>query len=118
MCVPLSFVGLILYYHYPNVDFFKSQQQLIESYQKVAQPDEHLLYFNRRPYSAQFYLEGQAIDLETIDALQASLTESNHDFYAVKSELVNSLPEAVKLRLDLVKSFRQFSLFHAHSQKK
>jgi 4-amino-4-deoxy-L-arabinose transferase-like glycosyltransferase/putative flippase GtrA len=115
LCAPLIFAGLVLYYHYPNVDFFKSQQQLIANYQKTAQADERLLYFNRRPYSAQFYLEGQAIDLETTEDLQASLTESNHDFYAIKKDLVNSLPETIKLRLDLVKNFRQFSLFHAHA---
>ena len=112
--VPLSFIGLVLYYHYPNVDFFKSQQQLIYSYQQNAQQDEHLIYFNRRPYSAQFYMQGKAIELESIESFKASLTESNHDFYAITSELINSLPEDIKLRLDLVKTFRQFSLFHAH----
>ena len=100
------------------MDFFKSQQQLIASYQKAAQPDERLLYFNIRPYSAQFYLEGQAIHLKTLEALQASLAESNHDFYAIKKDLVNGLPDAIKLRLDPVKSFRRFFLFHAHALDK
>ena len=118
LCVPLCFIGLILYYHYPNVDFFKSQHQLILSYQKNAQKDERLIYFNRRPYSAQFYMQGKAIDLDTIESFHARLTQSNHDFYAIKSELIDSLPEDIKLRLDPVKSFRQFSLFHAHPVEK
>ena len=63
-------------------------------------------------------MQGKAIDLDTIESFHARLTQSNHDFYAIKSELIDSLPEDIKLRLDPVKSFRQFSLFHAHPLEK
>jgi hypothetical protein len=55
------------------------------------------------------------LQLTGIAALQASLTDSSHNFYMLKEDLVSSLPEAVKLRLKLVKSHGTFSLFHARS---
>ena len=75
--------------------------------------DERLVYFGDRPYSAQFYMQGKAVQLTGIPELQASLTETNHDFYVVKDEVMVSLPEAAKLRLEPVKHYRLYTLYHA-----
>jgi hypothetical protein len=87
----------------------------VAAYQQASKSDEHLIYLNERPYSAQFYLQGKALQLTGIAALQASLTNSSHDFYALKADLASNLPEAVKLRLDPVNSYGTFALFHARS---
>lgn len=113
LCVPLSFLGLVIAYQFPNVDFFRSQKPLVSAYQQASHPGERLIYFIERPYSAQFYLQGKALQLTGITALQDSLANSSHDFYVLKKNLVSSLPEAVKLRLELVKSHGTFALFHA-----
>ncbi|MFA6051001.1 MAG: GtrA family protein [Methylobacter sp.] len=113
LCVPLSFLGLVIAYQFPNIDFFRSQKQLVAAYQQASHPDERLVYFMERPYSAQFYLQGKALQLAGVTALQDSLTDSNHDFYVLEKDAVSSLPEAVKLRLEPVKSYGTFSLFHA-----
>ncbi len=84
------------------------------AYQQASHPDERLIYFMERPYSAQFYLQGKALQLTGITALQDSLTDSNHDFYVLEKDAVSSLPEAVKLRLEPVKNYGAFSLFHAN----
>jgi 4-amino-4-deoxy-L-arabinose transferase-like glycosyltransferase len=115
LCVPLSFLGLVTAYHFPNVDFFRSQKPLVAAYQQASHPDEQLIYFMERPYSAQFYLQGKALQLTGIAALQDSLTNSSHNFYVLKEDLVSSLPEAVKLRLELVNHYGTFALFHARS---
>ncbi|MDD5412514.1 MAG: phospholipid carrier-dependent glycosyltransferase [Methylobacter sp.] len=112
LCVPLSFLGLVIAYQFPNMDFFRSQKALVAAYQQASRPDERLIYFKERPYSAQFYLQGKALLLTEIAALQDSLTDPSHDFYVLKKDLVSSLPEAVKLRLEPVKSYRGFELFH------
>jgi len=65
---------------------------------------------NRRNLSAR-----QGLALTGIAALQASLTDSSHDFYVLKEDLVSSLPEALKLRLELVNNYGTFALFHARS---
>ncbi|HEY8034189.1 MAG TPA: phospholipid carrier-dependent glycosyltransferase [Methylobacter sp.] len=113
LCVPLSFLGLVVAYQCPNVDFFRSQKHLVTTYQQLSHPDERLIYFMERPYSAQFYLHGKALEVGDIAALQNSITNSSHDFYVVKQEVLSSLPEAVKLRLELVKNYKRVSLFHA-----
>lgn len=114
LCVPLSFLGLVIAYQFPNVDFFRSQEPLVAAYQQISHPDERLIYFMDRPYSSQFYLQGKALQLAGIAELQDSLTDSSHNFYVFKEELVSSLPESVKLRLEPVKSYRGFELFHAN----
>ena len=118
LCVPLSFLGLVIAYHCPNTEFFRSQKPLVTAYQQASQSDERLIYLNDRPYSAQFYMQGKAVQLTGISELQNSLTASNHDFYVIKEDAVSSLPEAIKIRLEPVKSYQLFTLFHAHSGDK
>jgi putative flippase GtrA len=84
LCVPLSFLGLVIAYQFPNVDFFRSQKPLVSAYQQASHPGERLIYFIERPYSAQFYLQGKALQLTGITALQDSLANSSHDFYVLK----------------------------------
>ncbi len=115
LCVPLSFLGLVIAYQFPTVDFFRSQKPLVTAYQQISHPDEHLVYFMERPYSAQFYLQGKALQLANITALQARLTDSSRDFYVLKKDMVSNLPDDVKLRLELVNNYGTFALFHARS---
>ena len=112
LCVPLTFLGLVIAYQFPEADFFRTQKRLVTAYQQSSQPDERLNYFMERPYSAQFYLHGKATQLDSIAALQDSL-KTSHDFYVFKNDKLSSLPEAVKLRLELVKNYGVFALFHA-----
>ena len=113
VCVPLAFLGLVIAYHSPNVNFFRSQKQLVSTYEQSAQLNERLIYVMDRPYSAQFYLQGRALEVTKLAALPTYLTDANHDFYAFKNELLDGLPNAVKLRLEPVISYGKFTLFHA-----
>jgi 4-amino-4-deoxy-L-arabinose transferase-like glycosyltransferase len=113
LCVPLIFLGVVFAYHSPNADFFSSQKLLVQAYQQASHPDERLIYIIDRPYSAQFYLQGKVPEIPELSALQAYLTKSNHDFYAIRNDRLVILPEDVKLRFNLIKRFKTFSLFHA-----
>jgi len=46
--------------------------------------------------------------------LQVRLDDSNHDFYVIKKNLVQNLPETVKTKLKLIDDFGTFELFHAN----
>jgi len=111
LCVPVFFLGLVIAYHSPNVDFFKSQKSLVEAYQQASCSGEHLIYFSDRPYSAEFYLQGKAPFIAEISTLQDNVNKSNHDFYAIRNDWITRLPEDVKMRFILVKRFKKFSLF-------
>ena len=114
LCVPLSVLGLVMVYNFSHVDFFRSQKPLVASYRQLAQTDEKLFYVLERPYSAQFYLQGKALHLAGISDLQVRLDDSNHDFYVIKKNLVQNLPETLKTKLKLIDDFGTFELFHAN----
>jgi len=116
LCVPLGFFGLVAAYHYPDADFFRSQKPLVEAYDRLALADERLIYLNERPYSAQFYKQGQVLLVTGIAELQASLTSTHHDFYVIKDEQMSTLPQALQQRLSPVKHYLLFTLFQAQTK--
>ena len=116
-CVPLSFMGLVIACQFPNVDFLASQKSLVSAYTQVAQPQEQLVYFLDRPYSAEFYLQGKAVFETEIAQLQTSLASPNHNFYVVRKESVDFLPETVKSRLEPIKDYGAYALFHDNGDK-
>jgi len=103
-------------YHYPNLDFFRSQKPLVEAYEHLALADERLVYVNERPYSAQFYKQGQAVLVTGTSELQASLLEAHHDFYVIKDEQMVTVPEELKQRLNPVKHYLLFTLYQAQTK--
>jgi 4-amino-4-deoxy-L-arabinose transferase-like glycosyltransferase len=113
LCVPVLFLGLVSAYHVPSVDFFSSQKSLVQAYQQASHSGERLIYIIDGQYSAQFYQQGKVSEINDISALQAYLTKSNHDFYAIRNDRIVILPEDVKMRFELIKRFKTFSLFHA-----
>lgn len=116
LCVPLGFFGLVAAYHYPDTGFFRSQKPLVEAYEQLASADERLVYFNERPYSAQFYMQGQAVLVTGIPELQANLTEAHHDFYVIKDEQLVTIPEELKQRLSPIKHYLLFTLYQAQTK--
>jgi len=116
LCVPLGFFALVAAYHYPNLDFFRSQKPLVEAYEHLALVDQRLVYVNDRPYSAQFYKQGQAVLVTGNAELQASLAENHHDFYVIKDEQMVTVPEELKQRLNPVKHYLLFTLYQAQTK--
>lgn len=115
LSVPLSFSGLVLIYHVSNVEFFKSQQILVNAYQQQAAAGENLIYMNNKPYSAQFYLHGKVLMVSGQESLKQSLTESTHNFYIIHQNDLDKFPNDLKARLVKVKSYAKFVLLHATS---
>jgi hypothetical protein len=118
LCVPLSFMVLVIACQFPNVEFLASQKSLVSAYKQVTQPQEQLIYFLDRPYSAEFYLQGKAVFETGIDELQASLASPNHSFYVIRKESVDILPEMIKSHLDLIASYGAYALFHDNGGKR
>lgn len=112
LCVPLSFSGLIIACQFPGIDFLASQKSLITAYQQTAQPQEQLIYFLDRPYSAEFYLPGQAIFETEMTQLEASLNSPDRNYYVIRKESLNELPETISSHLDPIKSYGAYALFH------
>jgi hypothetical protein len=117
LCVPLSFMGLVIACQFPNVDFLASQKSLVSAYAHAAQPQEQLIYFMDRPYSAEFYLEGKAKFETELPQLQASLASPEHNFYVFRRESLGELPKAISSQLQLLENYGMYALFHDNRGK-
>jgi 4-amino-4-deoxy-L-arabinose transferase-like glycosyltransferase len=84
LSVPLVFLAVVMVYQFSEIDFYKSQKHLVDVYQQQAGPEQRLAYFKARPYSAQFYLQGKSIELPGIEALKASLDNSEQYYYVIR----------------------------------
>lgn len=115
LCVPAGFFGLVIIYQLPEVDFYKSQKHLVETYLQLASPDEQLIYFKERPSSAQFYLQGKTLELSSAADISNSLISTNHNFYVLNKQEAERLSDAIKSQLKPIKSDGKFILFHAVS---
>lgn len=114
LCVPLGFVGVVIAYYHPDAGFFRSQKKLVDAYQQQATADEHLYYLNEKTYSIQFYLRGKALELQDSSELDALVNNvSSHDFYVVRQPVIDKLSAASKARLQAVRRYGEFTLFHA-----
>lgn len=113
LCVPAGFLGLVIVYQFPGMDFYKSQKRLVDTYLQQALPGERLIYLKERPTSAQFYLQGKSLELSGVEDLRKSLIASDHHFYVLNNRIIESLSDTVKARLKPVKSYGKFMLFHA-----
>ncbi len=111
--VPLAFLGAVIYYHMPSVDFFKSQQQLVSAYQRQATDDERLIYFHDMPYSAKFYLQDKVSMVVGYELLQKSLNSPKHHYYVFHQDDLSQLPASMKGRLVTIKHYGRFVLLHA-----
>jgi hypothetical protein len=110
LCVALGFMSLVIAYHVPGADFYKSQKPLVDSYLQHAGIDERLIYLDERPDSAQFYLHGKALKSSISATFQDG---TNHDFYVLKKKILDSLSGTIKAQLEPVASYGRFSLLHA-----
>jgi putative flippase GtrA len=116
LTVPLAFLGLVVYYQFPESDFYTSQKRIVETYTGLAAPGEQLVYLNEKiDYSAHFYLRGKVMEMADLASLQARINQAGHDFYVLRQPIVDELPETVKQHLQLVKSYGRYRLFHAIS---
>ncbi len=115
LCVPAGFLGLVLIYQFPDICFYKSQKHLVEAYLKQASPDERLIYLRERPPSAQFYLQGKTLELSSAEEISNSLIGSNHHFYVLNKQIVETFSDAAKARLKPIKSDGKFILYQAVS---
>jgi len=117
LCAPLVFLGVVIVYQFPQADFFRSQKRLVDVYRQQASADEHLIYLNEKTYSIQFYMQGKAIELAGLDKLETALASPGRDFVVLRKVVAASLPETMKARLEPIKGYGEFMLFHESAGK-
>lgn len=109
LLAPVGFMILVIVYQFPEMDFYKSQKVLVKTYLQQARKNERLIYIDSRPDSAQFYLQGKALKLSKDLAFQDGVGEN---FYVIRKNELETLPEKIKSQLEMKMRYSQFTLFH------
>lgn len=84
---------------------FQSQKEVVSAYRESLQQDIPLMYFKHRPYSAEFYSRGRALQIDMAQLRQA-LARPTPTYLVIKKADVPQLPEDVRARLTTLASSR------------
>jgi len=89
----------------------KSQKELLTAYQELqTDTNGQLIYLRKRPFSAQFYSNGQALEVKNWQQAMTYLNNENKDFYAIKNSQLSFLGENWSSKLRLVKHIHGYQL--------
>ncbi|WP_422409762.1 MULTISPECIES: ArnT family glycosyltransferase [unclassified Endozoicomonas] len=90
----------------------KSQKYLIAN--MMTHPNEQpgrLIYFMKRPFSARFYSQGQALLASSEEEIFDQLHRDRRDFLATRDGNINKLSAPLKDRFEKVSKYRNWTLW-------
>jgi len=110
VAVPAVLVAAIVFLH-GRLEAERSQKSLVHAFlERRADTASRLVYFPQRPHSAEFYSGGKAVKAADAAALQRYLDDATADFFAVREQDFDRLPEADRARLERVGTYGEYRL--------
>jgi 4-amino-4-deoxy-L-arabinose transferase-like glycosyltransferase len=110
VAVPAVLVAAIVLLH-GNLETERSQKALVHAFrERRADTASRLVYFLQRPHSAEFYSGGKAVKAADAAALQRYLDDATADFFAVREQDFDRLPETDRGRLERVGTYGEYRL--------
>ncbi len=107
---PLALVVGIVALH-ARLESEYSQKALVRDYGGLRTGSEaRLIYFPRRPHSAEFYSRGKAMSAPDADRLRALLDDATPDFLAIREHDLAALPAPDRARMRLVGAYGDYRL--------
>jgi len=89
----------------------KSQKDIIARYDQLKTDQQsQLIYLLKRPFSAQFYSKGQAIEIKSWQQILPYLEDEKSDYYVIKNNQLQKLPNDVLFKLRLIGEYHGYSL--------
>ena len=85
---------------------FQSQNEIVSAYRVSLQRDIPLIYFRQRPYSAEFYSQGAAREMDDVEQLRQYLARPTPTYVATSRTARNQLPADLRARLTTVTTSR------------
>ena len=108
--VPLVLVAAVVLLH-GRFETERSQKALVRAFaQRRVDATSRLVYFPQRPHSAEFYSGGKAVKAADAATLQQYLDDATADFFAVREQDFDRLPEAGRTRLERVGTYGEYRL--------
>lgn len=98
----------------------RSQKNLVAAYHRErmfdSRPSAQLLYLFYRPYSAEFYSEGNAILVENLLELEQLLIDAESSYVVVEKERWARVPNTLTARFDKLDENKRFYLLRNKSR--
>jgi len=109
--VPALYIFIITSYFTDKLQL-KSQRELMDAYYQLR-PDSRsrVLYFPARPFSAEFYSQGKALELADWGQGTHDIENEIVDFYIVHADHKNQIPDAVNKKIKAMKTYKKYTLF-------
>lgn len=76
----------------------RTERNLVRIFHEQSRDGDHLLYFGKRRYSAEFYSEGEVLRTESSDVLSANIESPGRLFVAMSSPMMDHLPPPLRRR--------------------
>ncbi len=113
---PLFFLAVIIFYM-PKVADRNSEKFLVEKYQKLNSSGQaRLIYFYKRPASAQYYSNGKAELISNTNKIIPIVKQESAVFLAILPETFSNIPENIKQCLIQIDRFGRYILFQGNKQ--
>ena len=108
--VPLLLLSAIGFQHSQYIKI-KSQKALLTAYSRIkTQPGGQLVYLLKRPFSAQFYSRGKALEAKNWQQAMTYFYNDKQDYYVIKSSQLKDLPSYLQRGLREVGEYNRYSL--------
>ncbi|MDA3901997.1 MAG: glycosyltransferase family 39 protein [Desulfuromusa sp.] len=88
----------------------KCQKGLITTYERFRQPNARLIYFFKRPHSAQFYSRGSALEFKNPQDAEMFLEDEYEDFFVIRTKHIPKLPDRFTAKLENLGEQNHYSL--------
>jgi len=112
LITPLLLIGLI-YLQSSDRIVTRSQKDLVTHYQQLqTDTNGQLIYLKKRPFSAQYYSHGQALEAKNWQQITVYLNNNDRDFYAIKQDHLSLIGDGWQNKLGLVGYFHGYMLLH------
>lgn len=90
LITPILFLGVLLSFYSEKFEL-RSEKNLVRYHYSVSKsPSSRLIYVNHRPYSAEFYSHGLALEIPAAEIGQI-LSDGKDDFIAVRSGALDAV---------------------------
>ncbi|HED34432.1 MAG TPA: glycosyltransferase family 39 protein [Gammaproteobacteria bacterium] len=89
----------------------KSQKDLVKNYhQLTTHADSRLIYLLKRPFSAQFYSQGRALEAKDWEQASSYFNDNNQDYFVIKNSQLKTIPDHIRSELQKIGEHHKYSL--------
>lgn len=114
LLVPIVFF-FAAFFVVPNIALSMSHKSIAESFMQLNNGSPaRLIYTRKMPYSADFYTNGQAVDMAeelSVPEIRAYLRDTHNDCYVIYEQDKGLLPDDIWSSIKMVQDFGKYSLY-------